>query len=217
MWKPLIMCKNQVNTWTNVDWSSNVLCGIHLKQFKKRFSYNLNLLQGFREHTFNITSTSSRVQFVSHTPASMKLKGGYTGFTSSVRLSVHLSVCLSICGQNPVRFVTPPILAGSISYLHITYSKFRNFFKFVNLTVLFWFGIWYESIVWVIMGQPEVFSERRCSSCSSWIDHVIMGLMQFPMMVADTWGLSQWQALLQPSGHTDLACHTHTYCRIGCQ
>ena len=58
-------------------------------------------------------------------PASMKLKGGYTGFTSPVHPSVRLSVCPSVCGQNRVRSVTFTILAGSISHLHILLSNFR--------------------------------------------------------------------------------------------
>ena len=36
------------------------------------------------------------------------------------------------------------------------------------LSIFFWLGIWYESIVWVIMGRWGVFSERRRSSCSSY-------------------------------------------------
>ena len=32
---------------------------------------------------------------------------------------------------------------------------------------LLWHGIWYESIVWVIMGWLGVLSERRCYGCSS--------------------------------------------------
>ena len=51
-------------------------------------------------------------------PASTKLKGGSTGFTLSVRLS--------ICGQNHVHSVFATILIGSISYLHILSSNFRR-------------------------------------------------------------------------------------------
>ena len=54
--------------------------------------------------------------------ASTKLKGGYTGFTSSVRLSV----CRSVCGQNHIRSVSSTIIAGSISYLHIFSSNFSR-------------------------------------------------------------------------------------------
>ena len=55
-----------------------------------------------------------------------KLKGGYTGFTSSVRLSVHRYVRLSVCGQNGVRSVSYTILTGSISYVHMLSSNFRR-------------------------------------------------------------------------------------------
>ena len=60
-------------------------------------------------------------------------------------------------------------------------SRVKVIVKFLNLNfwqifgncnfgfVLLWHGIWYECIVWVIMGQRGVFSERRRSSCSSWV------------------------------------------------
>ena len=97
----------------------------------------------------------------------------------------HLSVCPSVCGQNHVRFVTSIIPAGSISYLHILLMNFRrcvtcnvaakfkklNFWQIFQICcfdlVLFWLGIWYESIVWLIMGWWGVFSECRCFSCFS--------------------------------------------------
>ena len=48
--------------------------------------------------------------------------------------------------------------------------NFWQFFKICNF-VLFWLGIWCESLVWVIMGwqgRGVGISERRCSSCSSY-------------------------------------------------
>ena len=82
-----------------------------------------------------------------------------------VRLSVCLFVCLSvglsICGQNRVRSVSSTILIWSISYLHI----FEILVNFLNL--LFWLGIQYDSMEWVIMRRRGVSSERRHSSCSS--------------------------------------------------
>ena len=46
--------------------------------------------------------------------------------------------------------------------------KFGQIFAINNLNfVLFWLRIQYESILWVIMGQQRVSSERRHSSCSS--------------------------------------------------
>ena len=111
-----------------------------------------------------------------HTPASMNVKGGYIGFI----LTVRLSVCPSFCGWNRVRSVSWTILAGFISYLHILSSNFRRcitckvhqkkfqkfmFWQFFLICsfnfVLFWLGIQYESIVWVIMGQQGVSSEQQ--------------------------------------------------------
>ena len=97
----------------------------------------------------------------------------------------HL-VRLSVCGQNRVRSVSSTILIGSISYLHILSSNFRRcvacnarfkihltfwrIFKICNFDfVIFWLGIRYDSMVWVIMRQRGVSSERRRSSCSSYI------------------------------------------------
>ena len=101
----------------------------------------------------------------------------------------HL-VRLSVCGQNRVRSVSSTILIGSISYLHILSSNFRRcvacnarfkfqkfeilanlrIFKICNFDfVIFWLGIQYDSMVWVIMRRRGVSSERRRSSCSSYI------------------------------------------------
>ena len=114
----------------------------------------------------------------------------YTGITLSVCPSVvergvywyHL-VRLSVCGQNRVSSVSSIILIGSISYLHILSSNFRRcvtcnsrfkilkfwrIFKICNFDFVFiWLGIQYDSMVWVIIRQRGVSSERRCSSCSS--------------------------------------------------
>ena len=46
--------------------------------------------------------------------------------------------------------------------------KFWQIFGICNFDfVLLWHGIWYESIIWVIMGQQGVFSECSCSSLIS--------------------------------------------------
>ena len=68
---------------------------------------------------------------------STKLKEGYTGFTSSVRLSV-----------------CPPVdKILSALYLPQYFFEFLPIiFKFYNLNLL-WDGIWYESMVWVIIGR----------------------------------------------------------------
>ena len=88
----------------------------------------------------------------------------------SVRPSVRLSVRPASC----VRSVAPTVLVGSISYLYILSSNFRRcvecnvfckisrfeflaIFKICNFDfVLFWLGIWCESLVWVIMGWQGV-------------------------------------------------------------
>ena len=93
------------------------------------------------------------------------------------------SVLPSVCGQKRGRSVTSTILVRSISYLHILLSNFRRcvtsksfYANFTNLKfwqifqicnfvfVLFWLGIWCESIVWVIIGRRRVLSECRHSS-----------------------------------------------------
>ena len=53
----------------------------------------------------------------SYTPHSTKL---------GILISPCLSVSPSVCGQNRVHSVSPIILAGSISYLHILSSNFRR-------------------------------------------------------------------------------------------
>ena len=92
---------------------------------------------------------------------------GYIGFTPSVRRSVRPA--------SPVRSVAHTVLVGSVSYLCILSSNFRRcvacnvsckiskfeflaiFFLICNFdSVLFWLGIWCESLVWVIMGQRGV-------------------------------------------------------------
>ena len=95
----------------------------------------------------------------------------------------HL-VRLSVCGQNCVRSVFSTILIGSMSYSHILSSNFRRCvvcnvcFKFNNWkfwwillicnfdSLFFSLSIQYDSLVWVIMRQREVSSERRHSSSS---------------------------------------------------
>ena len=111
-------------------------------------------------------------------------------------LSVRPSVHLSVCGQNGVCSVSSTIFARSISYSHILLSDFgrcvkckKTFFFFSKLEnskfsqilqvcnfdcvlfwidfLLFWIGIQYESIVWIIMGWVGVSSECGHSSCFS--------------------------------------------------
>ena len=91
-------------------------------------------------------------------PHTTNLLGGYIGFTPSIPPASR------VCS------VAPSVLVGSISYLYILSSnlcvlrvkllaKFWNlnfwqFFKICKFDfVLFWLGIWCESVVWVIMWQ----------------------------------------------------------------
>ena len=63
--------------------------------------------------------------------------------------------------ENRVRSVTFSVLDRLFRYLSQILTTIRG------CRVLFWLAIWYESLVWVIMGCRGVFSERRRSSCSS--------------------------------------------------
>ena len=105
---------------------------------------------------------------VYYTPRTTKLLGGYIGFTPSVRpASVPVRPASRVCS------VASTFLVGSISYLYILSNNFRrcvackvsckisksfgNFLKICNFDfVLFWLGIWCESLVWVIMGRRRV-------------------------------------------------------------
>ena len=115
-----------------------------------------------------------------HTPASTKLKGEYTGFTLSICPSVLLSVCPSVDRIDPLCIFNNTCQIHFI--LHILSSNFRRCVVCKNLKnmkfrpilqicnfdiVLFWLGIQYDSIVWVIMRQRGVSWECRHSS---WID-----------------------------------------------
>ena len=102
--------------------------------------------------------------------------------------SVRPSVRLSVHSASRVRSVAPTVLVRSIS-IHLIkqlqkvcrmervfFAKFQNlnfwqFFKLCNFDfVLFWLGIWCESLVMVIMdhGVAGGISECRHSSCYSW-------------------------------------------------
>ena len=113
-----------------------------------------------------------------YSPDSMKLKSRYTGFTLSVCPSFHPSISvLSVPSTISTLYsfhVYTSYLTTSEGVSHIfVFAKYQNFkfwqfFKICNFDfVLFWPGIRYESIVWVIMEWWGVFSECRCSNCSS--------------------------------------------------
>ena len=67
----------------------------------------------------------------------------------SVCPSLRLSVAPSVCGQNCVRTVSSTILTKPDPFHIYTFTHFGIFCNFDF--VLFWLGIWYESIVWVNM------------------------------------------------------------------
>ena len=120
------------------------------------------------------------LKITNYIPLHNKVVGGYVGFTPPVRLSIRPSIRPST--PHPMSaFVAPTVLAGCISYLYILSSNFRRcvtckvilkfefwqFFKNFNFNfVLFWLGIWCESLVWVIMGGGGGggFTELRRSS-----------------------------------------------------
>ena len=93
----------------------------------------------------------------------------YTGFTPSARLSVRPSVPHPVSVLWHLQFWLDPLhiytsyQATSEGVSRVKFlAKFKNlyfwqFFKICNFDfVLFWLGIWCESLVWVIMGQRGV-------------------------------------------------------------
>ena len=89
--------------------------------------------------------------------ASMKLKGGYTGLTLSVRLSVHLwtESCPLFIFNNTrwIHLIIINLIKQLQNVCRLTILKFEFLTNFTNcIFVLFWFGIQYGSIVWVVMG-----------------------------------------------------------------
>ena len=100
---------------------------------------------------------------------------GYIGFTLSVCPSVGLSVCPSVPHPVSVRSVAPGQFWLDPFHIYTSYQatsegvshvKFLanfvnlNFWQFLSICnfdfVLFWLGIWCESLVWVIMGRRWV-------------------------------------------------------------
>ena len=106
-------------------------------------------------------------------PPHNKVVGGYIGFTPSVRLSVRPASV-----SRPSRIPCPLCSFYSSGWIHFIFmhlikqlqkvcrmqSFLQNvkiwnlqFFKICNFDfVLFWLGIWCESLVWVIMGRRRV-------------------------------------------------------------
>ena len=109
-------------------------------------------------------------------PASTKLIGGYTGITLSVCPSVDRIVSALYLQQfspDPFHICTSYQATSEGVSRVMPVSKFKNLkfwriFKICNFDfVIFWLGIQYDSMVWVIMRRRGVSSERRRSSCSS--------------------------------------------------
>ena len=118
-----------------------------------------------------------------YTHHTKKLLGGIlVSLGLSVRRSVvRPSVRQSVRPASRVHSVAPTVLVGAISYLYISSSNsrrcvmckvqnfkiwiFGNFFKVCNFDfLLFWLGIWCESLVWLIMWRLGGISEGRHSS-----------------------------------------------------
>ena len=110
--------------------------------------------------------------------ASTKLIGGYTGITLSVCPSVDRIVSalyLQQYSSDPFHIYTSYQATSEGVSRVMPVSKFKNLkfwriFLICNFDfVIFWLGIQYDSMVWVIMRRWGVSSERRRSSCSSFI------------------------------------------------
>ena len=111
-----------------------------------------------------------------YTPASTKLIGGYTGITLSVCPSVDRIVSalyLQQYSSDPFHICTSYQGTSEGVSRVMPVSKFKNvkfwrIFKICNFDfVIFWLGIQYDSMVWVIMRRRGVSSERWRFSCSS--------------------------------------------------
>ena len=139
---------------------------------------------------FGDTRSQGISSYVIIPPASTKLMGGIlVSPCPSVRPSVCPSVRLSVCpfvdrivsalylqqySSDPFHICTSyQATSEGVSRVmpvsKFKYLKFWRIFKICNFDfVIFWLGIQYDSMVWVIMRRRGVSSERRRSSCSSW-------------------------------------------------
>ena len=102
--------------WAPKRWGkicSNSSCAHHFVYWPGGLT-GVEILPTSKYRSLSLFSFCNTLCLQQHTPASTKLKGGYTGIT------------LSVCGQNCVRSVSSTILIGSISYLHILSSNFRS-------------------------------------------------------------------------------------------
>ena len=133
----------------------------------------LEAWQDTHQNVLSAIGLSAELSTNFYTPCFNEVERGYAGFTSSIRLSVRPSVHLSVRGQIFSALYLPQYLpdpfhictsyqATSEGVSHVKFIvKFQNlifwqFFGTCNFDfVLLWHGMWYESIVWVIMGRWE--------------------------------------------------------------
>ena len=148
--------------------------------------YIYNPLDNGHIFSISIGNTKNHAATLIIPPASTKLIGGYTGITLSVCPSVCLSVCPSVdrilsalylqqYSSDPFHICTSYQATSEGVSRVMPVSKLKNLkfwriFKICNFDfVIFWLGIQYDSMVWVIMRRRGVSSERRRSSCSSFL------------------------------------------------
>ena len=88
------------------------------------------------------------------------------------------------------------------------YLNFWQIFQLCNFDfVLFWLGIWYESIVWVIMGWQGVFSERRHPSCTSFVLYLRLCFVRIVHMLNAYWAsayFNHWSEASTEKRHNSL-------------
>ena len=111
-------------------------------------------------------------------PASTKLIGGYTGITLSVCPSVDRIVSALYLQQyslDPFHICTSYQATSEGVSRVMPVSKFKNLkfwriFKICNFDfVIFWLGIQYDSMVWVIMRRHlQQYSSDPCHICTSY-------------------------------------------------
>ena len=164
---------------------SNLLAKLLMKKTKYLANRNFEISPPFIDCLiFGLVKFGSILQWyeiklINIPPASTKLIGGYTGITLSVCPSVDRIVSalyLQQYSSDPFHICTSYQATSEGVSRVMPVSKFKNskfwriFLKICNFDfVIFWLGIQYDSMVWVIMRRRGVSSERRRSSCSSLI------------------------------------------------
>ena len=104
-------------------------------QFEFNFFFQINVIATLAEQIqYSVLVVLQYNHWIVHmvciccyfTPHTVKLLGGYIGFTPSVRPSVCPSICPSVCPTCRARSVAPTVLVGSIWYLCLLSSNFRR-------------------------------------------------------------------------------------------